>query len=94
MQNPNSSAVVCAECFTSTRLNVLTGRIYSHSVPGRLEVCANSGRQIEAPTEGEKFEVNRLGYEAKPSVYRVAESDGSSSIKTISGGLPGKGRRR
>lgn len=94
MRNPNSASVVCAECFASTRLNVRTGRIYSHPMPGRLEACVNSGRQIEAPTEGEKFEVDRLRYEAKPSVYRLAESDGSSSIKTISGGLPGKGRRR
>lgn len=94
MRNPNSVAIVCAECSATTRLNVLTGRIYSHPLPGRLEVCANSGRQVEVPTDGERFEVRRLRYVAKPSVYRVAEPDGSSSIKTISGGLPGKGRRR
>jgi hypothetical protein len=94
LRNPNSAPVVCTECFASTRLNVLTGRIYSHQRQGRLETCSDSGRQIEAPTEGEKFKVRPLRYEATPSVYRVAESDGSASIKAISGGLPGKGRRR
>jgi hypothetical protein len=93
VRNPNSVAVVCAECSATTRLNVLTGRIYSHPLPSRTEACANSGRQIRFPTNGERFEVERLRYEARPSVYRAAESADSSSIRTISGGLPGTGRR-
>lgn len=94
MRNPNSAAVVCSECHAKTRINLLTGRIYSHQAPGQLEACKNSGRLIEAPLEGEKLDVQPLRYEAKPSIYRVVESDGSSSVKTISGGLPGKGKRR
>lgn len=94
MRNPNSAAAVCSECFANTRFNLLTGRIYSHQAPGQLEACRNSGRLIEAPLEGEKLVVRRLRYEAKPSVYRVTESDGSSSVKTISGGLPGNGKQR
>lgn len=94
MGNPNSAAVVCLECGAKTRLNSLTGRIYSHQATGQFAACENSGRQIEAPIEGEKFDVQPLRYEAMPSVYRVVESDASSSVKAISGGLPGKGKRR
>lgn len=94
MRNPNSAVVVCPECNAQTRLNLLTGKIYSHQAPGQLEACKNSGRQIEAPIVGEKFDVHPLRYEAVPSVYRVVESDDSSSVKAVSGGLPGKGKRR
>ena len=93
MRNPNSAAVVCSECHAKTRLNLLTGRI-SHQAPGQLAACKNSGLQIEALVEGEKFDVQSLRYEARPSVYRVVEFDGSSSVKAISGGLPGQGKRR
>ncbi|VXC54120.1 hypothetical protein ARTHRO9AX_80194 [Arthrobacter sp. 9AX] len=94
VRNPNSAAVVCQECGATTRTNLLTGRIYSHQSPGGLEACRNSAMQIESPREGEKIEVAPLLYEAKPSVYGVVVSDGPASVKTISGGLPGKGRRR
>ena len=94
MRNPNSEATVCSECYAKTRLNLLTGRIYYHQPPGQLASCMASGRQVVAPVEGEKFDVQSPRYEAGPSVYRVVESDGSSSVKAISGGLPGKGKRR
>lgn len=94
MRNPNSAAVVCSECHAKTRHNLLTGRIYSHQAPGQLEACTASGRQVAAPLEGEKLDVQPLRYVAKPSAYRVVEADGSGSVKGISGGLPGKGKRR
>lgn len=93
MRNPNSAAVVCSECHAKARLNLLAGRIYSHQTPGQLEACRTSGRQIETPLEGQKFDGEPLRYEAKPSAYRVVESDGSSSVKATSRGLPGNGKR-
>lgn len=94
MKNPNTTKVVCTECTAVTRFNILTGCIYSHPIPGRAETCGHSGRQIALPTKGEKVLVEPLRYTANPSVYGVLESDGSNSVKTIAGGLPGQGRRR
>lgn len=93
MRNPNSATVVCSECHGKTRLNLLAGCIYSHQAPGQLEACRTWGRQMETPLEAEKFDVEPLRYEAKPSPYRVVVSDGSSSVKAISVGLPGNGKR-
>lgn len=95
MRNPNSVPFICADCLVKTRVNVLTGHLYSHQVPGSLATCSSSGDLVQPPTGGEKFEVPPLRYEpAAPSVYRNHENDGSTSVKTVSAGLPGKGRRR
>lgn len=94
MRNPNSSAVVCEKCGCRTRMNQLTGKLYSHTLYGTTKVCTYSGMVVQAPLEGEKLVIPRLRYQPAPSNYRTPESGGTASVKTVSGGLPGKGKRR
>lgn len=93
-RNPNSSPTECSECGASTRLNMVTGKIYSHPVPGSTQTCSTSAKLVAPPQGGEKATIEPLRYMPAASEYQLAESDRPVSIKTVGGGLPGLGRRR
>ena len=94
---PVSVLYVCDLCGQRTKSNLKTGVVHSHNLHGTVAVCANSGKFIGPvgqivelellppkplePTQSGRKVVSK-GYSDRPS----------TSVRTISGGLPSLGK--
>lgn len=97
MRNPNAIRHECVDCGAKTKINIQTGRLYSHQVPGELVACSASGDVVAAPQGGQPLLMPSLKTPQKPSppaAQRHATDEPSTSIRTVPGGLPGLGKRR
>jgi ribosomal protein S27E len=96
VRNPHSMPYDCADCGTTTKINVRTGRLYSHQAPDALVVCSASGNIVAVPQGGEPMLLPPLGTESRPAPpkpSRAPVDEPSASVRTVSGGLPGLGKR-
>lgn len=98
--NPNSRRITCPTCGAATKYNKKYGRLYSHQKPESLEVCEASTTQVmrerpyleSVPTPNIQNDLAPMKLplaDSKPDIY--AES---TSVRTISGGLPSHGKKR
>ena len=97
-----STAYECQDCLKTTKSNLRTGIVYSHNLPNSTEVCPSSashlgriGLSVElvllppkrpapaAPKPGAPNPILSLGYPGQSH----------ESVRTVSGGLPGLGKR-
>lgn len=90
-----SRRISCPACGDSVQASRISGRIYSHSLPGTSFVCQGSGRDgIEPDAEGTEL-IPQKRVEPPHPVRPIASDEGTAtSVWTVSGGLPGSGRRR
>lgn len=87
----------CALCSQTTKSNLLTGVVYSHNLPDSTEVCSNSSRFIgPVGASVTAVLVDEQTSSKKPrrgvNIRNYPEETGNS-IRTVSGGSPGLGRR-
>lgn len=97
MRNPDSIRYECDGCGRVTKVNVRTGRLYSHQPPGKVLACPASGSVVLPPQGGEPLSLPPLGSRqapAYPEELRRAVDEPSTSVRPVSGGLPGLGRKR
>jgi len=87
--------VECPECELSVKASRVSGRIYSHPLTGSTVVCRGSGRVGTAP-DVISIEIVSLPVIAPEPTHRgIQPGEGpSSSVRTVSGGLPGHTKRR
>ncbi|GAA3484801.1 hypothetical protein GCM10018966_093330 [Streptomyces yanii] len=97
MRNPDAIPFTCPRCGAETKANRRTGRLYSHQAPGKLLACGASDSQIMARQRGKSLTLPPLREPKPPEVPTRAApvTEGhSTSVRTVSGGLPSLGRRR
>lgn len=97
MRNPDAIRHECADCGATTKVNTRTGRLYSHQAPGEIAACSASGEVVIPPQGGEPLLLPPLEAVHQPAVAatpRHVLDERSSSVRTVSGGLPGLGKRR
>lgn len=97
MRNPDAIRHVCADCGATTKVNSRTGRLYSHQAPGEIAACSASGEFVAPPQGGEPLLLPPMQAVQKaevPQQPRHVVDEGSSSVRTVPGGLPGLGKRR
>jgi len=97
VRNPDAIRHECADCGATTKVNTRTGRLYSHQAPGKIAACPASGDVVVPPQGGEPLLLPSLKAEQKPAVPkppRRVVDEPSASVRTVSGGLPGLGKRR
>jgi len=93
--NPDTDRWKCPSCGRNTRVNLRTGLSYSHTVPGSNALCEMSAVPVVPPAiDGQAPELDRP--EKTPQVTQPRRYyDGvSTSVRTISAGIPGSQRRR
>jgi ribosomal protein S27E len=97
VRNPDAIRHECADCGATTKVNTRTGRLYSHQAPEEIAACSASGEVVAPPQGGEPLLLPPLEAVQKPAVpeppRRVVDGP-SGSVRTVSGGLPGLGKRR
>lgn len=96
MRNPDAVDYECPDCGARTKANKRRGNLYSHQVPGAVKVCSASGRRVLSGRRGGGApQLPPLRPEPAPPVSPVFSDSGpSSSVRTVSGGLPTLGKRR
>ncbi len=97
MGTPDSIKFRCTACGRGTRANKLTGRLYSHQLPGELKVCTSSGSVVLRPRGGEPAVPPALRSPAPAAVHdqgRPVAEGPSTSVRVVLSGLPGLGKRR
>lgn len=87
--------VECPECELSVKASRVSGRIYSHSLPDSTVVCPGSGRTGTAPDAISIEILLRPVASQHPSHQSIRPDEGPlTSVRTVSGGLPGHARYR
>lgn len=90
----------CAECGLRTWASTRTGECYSHNVPGLVPVKVCSMSRVVVVPSDELRDVEALVIERPKSTRPEPTSDpryydeSETSVRTVSGGLPGLGRHR
>jgi hypothetical protein len=79
-ENPKPFARVCRKCGAETWVSRWTGRMYTHTAPDSTKVCRASNTVV-------------IGVKQKRR-KRIFLSPSPASVRTVSGGLPGHGKRR
>ena len=92
---------VCKECGVKARVSKRSMRLYSHHLPDTTQLCPETDAVIEesecervpiVPTPRRDAEWPAVPKKKKKRKRRKARR--SESVWTVSGGLPGLGRRR
>lgn len=99
MSNPSAEKIICPECGRSTRCSRRTGRLYSHQGGLNLEACSASGTEVRTPEGGPKVALPSVrrhpaAKAGKSSGRKYYDSTDTNSVRTVSAGLPGQGKRR
>ena len=97
-----STAYECRDCLRTTKSNLRTGIVYSHNLPNSTEVCSSSasylgriGLSVELvllPPKRDTPAAQKPGA-SKPVLSRGYPGESHESVRTVSGGLPGLGKR-
>lgn len=89
---------LCPECGQRTYSNLRSGIVHSHNLTGQTDVCRNSGRFL-GPI-GLVVDAVLVHERAAPQLIPVPKERRpvnydrpSTSVRTVSGGLPGLGKR-
>lgn len=95
--NPNTAPHVCPDCGRSTKVNLRTGLLYSHTYPRRTKVCPASASAVLPPDpERAKAPIPPpLRTPTEPQRKKPQYYDGpSQSVQARPSGLPSLGKRR
>lgn len=79
-EKPKAVARVCRKCGAETWASTWTGRLYAHTPPDSTKVCRASNTVVM--------------WVKKKRRKRILTVPRPSSVHTVSGGLPGLGKRR
>lgn len=100
VDNPNARRITCPTCGLATKYNMKSGRLYSHQKNNSLEVCEASTTQAmrERPYL-EKTPSPNIQKDLAPTAMPLTDTmpdihSENSSVRAISGGLPGHGKKR
>ncbi len=96
MPDGQAMAVTCPECGRETHFSVETGKLYVHPRVDRTKNCRAGGMQVAEPTvPPETRRRRRKVPKKKPEdITEIPEArPRSTSVRAMSGGLPGLGRR-
>jgi len=92
--------IECDGCGQTVKLNLRTGRLYSHNLPNSAEICPVGNTVVRAPDpslgglpEG-VLTPKSPPPEPPTKQARVPREERSESIRALGGGLPTLGRRR
>jgi hypothetical protein len=91
--NPDAIEIECPHCGATTQANSRTGLLYSHQIPGKVETCPESGKGVIDSSGGDPPLIEPLADPAPPPAPPPIRSGASRSVRAVSGGLPGHGRR-
>ena len=99
MNNPSAEKTTCPECGRTIRYSRRTGRLYSHYGGLDFEACAASGAEVCVPEGGPKVVLPSVSRATAATTGRASgkkyyDSTDTNSIRTVSAGLPGHGKRR
>ena len=96
MRSPDAVKHQCTLCGATTKVNIRTGCLYSHPIPGEVRVCAMSGTRVIEGIRGKPFLLPPL--RQQPNIVarrRTPDPDEPSvSVHAVPSGLPGLGKRR
>lgn len=96
--NPFRDLGLCPVCGCTVAVSTRTGRAYSHSLPGSLNVCTGSGAPIAGSLRDEHAAPAvppAQRYAPRPTPANVVQGDvHGASVRAWRGGLPGLGKRR
>lgn len=67
MRNSDSIRYECDSCGRVTKVNVRTGRLYSHQPPGKVLACPASGSVVLPPQGGEPLSLPPLRSRQAPA---------------------------
>jgi hypothetical protein len=94
VRNPDAEPVQCPQCGAKTAVNLRTGALYSHALPGKTKACTAGGSLVMECRDGQPPQIAEVEpAKPAPAPRQIVPDEHGESVRTVSGGLPGLGRR-